>query len=266
MSKRKPPLGQHFLRRRDILDRIVAASEIGSSDLVVEVGPGMGDLTELLVDRAREVIAIELDLKLIEHLRSRFKQRSNLIIVNQDALRFPYHELDDFKVVANIPYYITKPLLFRLIEAKNLKSMTLTVQKEVAERLCAKAGTKSYSALSLFAQYRMVPEIKFLIHRRFFSPPPKVDSAVVKLDRREKPQVKVFDETLLFRIIKSAFGQRRKMLSNSLKSVINNPKEFLERVGIAPNSRAEELTIYDFARLANELCKICKEIANFAEK
>lgn len=251
-------LGQHFLRNPEILQRIVNAAEISSKDRVVEIGAGMGDLTELLIQHAKEVIAIEIDPALFKILKERFPSKENLKIINQDALKFPYESLGEFKVVANIPYYITKPIIFRLIEAKNLISMTLTVQKEVALRLVAKPCSKAYSALSIIVQYYMIPEIKFYIPPKFFSPPPEVESAVIKMDRRPETQVKVDDEKLFFRVVKSAFGQRRKMISNSLKSMIDETKEFLLKIGIDPMKRAEELTIEDFAHLTNELCKICK--------
>lgn len=255
MSKK---LGQHFLRNREILQRIVNSAEIGPQDKVVEIGAGMGDLTELLIKTTKEVIAIEFDPSLFKILEERFVQRENLKLVNQDALKFPFEEIGTFKVVANIPYYITKPIIFRLIEAKNLISMTLTIQKEVAQRLVAKPGSKAYSALSIIAQYYTIPEIKFYISPKFFSPPPKVESAVIKMDRRNAPPVELEDERLFFKVVKSAFGQRRKMISNSLKSIINQPKEFLLKIGIDPMKRAEEFKIEDFAYITNELCKYCK--------
>ncbi len=258
MPKKTPPLGQHFLRNREILERIVKVSEITSSDKVVEVGPGMGDLTEILLNNAKEVIAIEIDPNLYKILNERFYGRENLKIYNQDALNFPYEELGEFKVVSNIPYYITKPIIFRLIKVRALKSMTLTIQKEVAERLTAKPSTKAYSALSIIAQYYTEAEIKFYIPAKFFSPPPKVDSAVVKMDKRISVPVNVLDEKVFFRVVKAAFGQRRKMISNSLKSIIEEPKDFLIKIGIDPMKRPEELSIKDFAYLTNELCKICK--------
>ncbi|MDI1472702.1 MAG: 16S rRNA (adenine(1518)-N(6)/adenine(1519)-N(6))-dimethyltransferase RsmA [Thermodesulfovibrio sp.] len=251
-------LGQHFLRNKEILQRIVNSAEIGPQDKVVEIGAGMGDLTELLIKTTKEVIAIELDPFLFKILEERFVQRENLKLVNQDALKFPFEEIGTFKVVANIPYYITKPIIFRLIEARNLISMTLTIQKEVAQRLVAKPGSKAYSTLSIIAQYYTIPEIKFYIPPKFFSPPPKVESAVIKMDRRNAPLVELEDERLFFKIVKASFGQRRKMISNSLKSIINQPKEFLLKIGIDPMKRAEEFKIEDFAYITNELCKFCK--------
>ncbi len=259
MHRKTPRLGQHFLRNREILKKIVTLSEIRLSDRVVEIGAGMGDLTEILINNAKEVIAIEIDPDLYKILKERFCGRENIKLINQDALKFAYEELGEFKVVSNIPYYITKPIIFKLIETSNLKSMTLTIQKEVAERLTAKPSTKAYSALSIIAQYYTEAEIKFYIPAKFFSPPPEVDSAVIRMDRREKPPVEVTDEKVFFRLIKAAFGQRRKMIGNSLKSIIDEPKDFLMKIGIDPMKRPEELSINDFAYLSNELCKFCKK-------
>ncbi|WP_353685876.1 16S rRNA (adenine(1518)-N(6)/adenine(1519)-N(6))-dimethyltransferase RsmA [Thermodesulfovibrio sp. 3462-1] len=257
MAKKK--LGQHFLRNKEILQRIVNVAEIEPQDKVVEIGAGMGDLTALLIEQAREVIAIEIDPALFRILKERFRQRQNLKLFNQDALKFPYEEIGQFKVVANIPYYITKPIIFRLIEVRNFISMTLTVQKEVAQRFIAVPGSKAYSALSIIVQYYTTAEIKFYIPAKFFSPPPEVESAVIKIQRRTEPAVKVADEKIFFKIVKSAFGQRRKMIANSLKSVVDEPKEFLNKIGINPLKRAEELSIEDFAYITNELCKFCKK-------
>lgn len=252
-------LGQHFLRNQEILKRIVDVSGITSVDTVVEIGAGMGDLTEFLIKTAKEVIAIEIDPALFKILKERFYNRENLRVVNQNALKFPYEELPNFKVVANIPYYITKPLIFRLIELSNLVSMTITVQKEVAERIVAKPKTKAYSFLSIVAQYYTDAELKFYIPPKFFTPPPEVISAVIRMDRRDKPPVELKDENLFFKILKAAFGKRRKILSNSLKSIINEPKNFLLKIGIDPMKRAEELSIEDFAKITNEICNFCKD-------
>ncbi|MEN2985754.1 MAG: 16S rRNA (adenine(1518)-N(6)/adenine(1519)-N(6))-dimethyltransferase RsmA [Thermodesulfovibrionaceae bacterium] len=246
-------LGQHFLRNKEILKRIVEVSEINSSDTVVEIGAGMGDLTEFLVEKAKEVIAIEIDPALFKILKERFFNKENLKLVNLDALKFPYEELPNFKVVANIPYYITKPIIFRLIELKNLLSMTVTLQKEVAERIIAKPKTKAYSLLTIIVQYYTTADLKFYIPPHFFTPPPEVTSAVVKIDRRDTPAVKVEDEKLFFKVVRSAFSKRRKIISNSLKSIVDEPKAFLLNIGIDPMKRAEELSIEDFAKISNRL-------------
>lgn len=257
MLKKQPKLGQHFLRNREILERIVEVAQISLSDRVLEIGAGMGDLTELLIERAKEVIAIEIDAALIKILNERFHTKRNLKLIHGDALKFPYEELGDFKVVSNIPYYITKPIVFRLIKAKNLQSMTVTMQREVAERLIAKPKEKAYSALSVIAQYYLQGDIKFYIPAKFFTPPPEVESAVIKMERRIAPPVKVYNEELFFKVVKTAFGHRRKMLSNSLKSILKDPKTFLQSLNIDPMKRAEELSIEDFAKISNELCIFC---------
>jgi 16S rRNA (adenine1518-N6/adenine1519-N6)-dimethyltransferase len=248
----KKYLGQNFLFDPLILSRIVGAADIGPEDLIVEIGPGPGRLTRMLAERAGRVIAIELDYKLYERLKSELAGFSNVKLIYGDALKYHYEDLPEFKVVANIPYYITTPIIFRLLNAKgNLKSMTLAVQKEVAERIAAKPGTKAYGVLSLVVQYHAKPDLKFLIPKEAFRPVPKVDSAVVHIRILDKPFVEVKDEKLFFRIIKMAFSQRRKMLSNSLKSAREDVKEWLTRAGIDPQRRPETLSIEEFARLAN---------------
>lgn len=248
----KKYLGQNFLFDPLILSRIIGAADIGSEDLIVEIGPGPGKLTGMLAERAEKVIAIELDYKLYERLKGELAGFSNVELIHGDALKYYYEDLPEFKVVANIPYYITTPIIFRLLNAKgNLKSMTLAVQKEVAERIAAKPGTKAYGVLSLVVQYHAVPGLKFMIPKEAFRPIPKVDSAVVHIRILDKPFVDVRNENLFFKIIKTAFSQRRKMLSNSLKGVREDVKEWLIRAGIDPERRPETLSIQEFARLAN---------------
>lgn len=261
----KKHLGQNFLFDPSILGRLVKVSNITKNDMVVEIGPGYGTLTKLLSEAAKEVIAIELDNELYEKLKNELKGLKNVQIIHGDALKYPYEELDDFRVAANIPYYITTPIIFRLLEARNkLKSMTLTIQKEVAQRIVAKPGTKEYGALSIAVQYFGNPELKFVIPKGAFRPVPKVDSAVIHIEILEKPKVMVADEKLFFRIVKTAFGQRRKILSNALKSLppllppLANRgiggvdiKEILILSGIEPSRRPETLSIEEFARLAD---------------
>ncbi|GER94069.1 ribosomal RNA small subunit methyltransferase A [hot springs metagenome] len=253
----KKHLGQNFLFDPSILHKIIEAANIRSDDIIVEIGPGHGTLTKLLAERAKKVIAIELDHELymklrneIDNLKSHYP--SNIQLIHGDALRYPYEELEPFKVVANIPYYITTPIIFRLIEAKkNLKSMTLTIQKEVAQRIVAKPGTKDYGVLSIAIQYYGKPRLRFVIPKGAFRPVPKVDSAVIHIEMLDKPIAMVTDEKLFFRIVKTAFAQRRKTLSNSLKSISKDIREILVNAKIDPNRRAETLSIEEFARLAN---------------
>jgi 16S rRNA (adenine1518-N6/adenine1519-N6)-dimethyltransferase len=250
MTKRR--LGQHFLSDPTILRRIVAAAELQQEDLVVEIGPGPGKLTRILAENAKRVIAIELDENLHRSLRDEMHPQENVEIVQGDALEYPYEDLPEFKVVANIPYYITTPILFRLLSNKvSLKTMTLTVQREVAERIVAKPGGKDYGVLSLMLQYRGTPELKFIIPKQAFRPVPRVDSAVIHISLLAKPPVTVFAEDIFFIIIKTAFSQRRKMLSNSLKSLGKNVKEWFDRAHIDPSRRPETLSLEEFARLAN---------------
>lgn len=276
MTKPKKHLGQNFLYDPAILKRIIDVSDISSDDLVVEIGPGPGRLTRLLAESAERVIGIELDRGLYERLKKEFAEYGNIELIHSDALKFDYEKLPQFKVVANIPYYITTPIIFRLIECKkNLKSMTLTLQREVAERIVAKPGNKDYGVLSIMAQYHTVPSLKFIIPRGAFRPVPKVDSAVLYMEIRKSPLVDVKDEGIFFNVVKTAFSQRRKMLLNALKSLYEKShlpisplskvgrlecevgqggiKEILLSAGIDPQKRPETLSIEEFARLADAL-------------
>jgi 16S rRNA (adenine1518-N6/adenine1519-N6)-dimethyltransferase len=247
-------LGQNFLFDPAILDSIVSAADITPDDTVVEIGPGPGRLTLLLAKAARRVVAIELDPRLYGKLLSELVGRENVELILGDALKYHYEELGPFKVVANIPYYITTPLIFKLIESRsNLSSMTLTIQKEVAQRIVANPGTKDYGVLSLGVQYHAIPEIKFIIPASAFRPSPKVDSAVIRMDIRKFPAVAVADEALFFRLIRAGFSQRRKTMSNSLKPLYDNIKDILPEIGIDPGRRAETLSMEEFARLADHL-------------
>ncbi|MFZ6017451.1 MAG: 16S rRNA (adenine(1518)-N(6)/adenine(1519)-N(6))-dimethyltransferase RsmA [Nitrospirota bacterium] len=249
-------LGQNFLYDPSILRRIIQVAQLDGEDLVVEIGPGPGRLTKMLARKVKRVIAIELDEKLFENLRDELAEYSNIELIHGDALKFPFESLIEFKVVANIPYYITTPIIFRLLEVrKNLKSMTLTVQKEVAERIVASPGGKDYGVLSIMVQYYAMPRLKFMIPKGAFRPVPRVDSAVLHIKILDKPSVIVKDEALFLRLIKTAFSQRRKMLPNSLKSIRSDIKEKLVEAGIDSNRRPETLSIEEFARLSNILIK-----------
>jgi 16S rRNA (adenine1518-N6/adenine1519-N6)-dimethyltransferase len=249
----KKYLGQNFLFDPSILHRIVEAADITHNDTVIEIGPGYGTLTKMLAEVAKKVIAIELDLDLYTKLKEKI-DGFNIELIHGDALKYPYENLEPFKVVANIPYYITTPIIFRLFEArKNLKSMTLTIQKEVAQRIVGKPNTKDYGILSIAVQYYSKPELKFIIPKGAFRPVPKVDSAVIHIKILEKPSVTVADEKLFFRIVKTAFAQRRKMLTNALKPISKDIKDLLISAGIEPNRRAETLSIEEFARLTDNL-------------
>ncbi|MCC6346154.1 MAG: ribosomal RNA small subunit methyltransferase A [Nitrospirales bacterium] len=250
----KKHLGQNFLFDPSILHRIIGVSGITPQDTVVEIGPGPGRLTLLLAGTARRVVAIELDEKLYEKLGQESRGYRNIELIHADALAYPYEELEPFKVVANIPYYITTPIIFRLIEArKKLESMTLTIQKEVAERIVAVPGTKDYGVLSVMLHYYSEARIAFIIPRGAFRPVPEVDSAVIHLEIRKSPKVSVQDERLFFTTVRTAFAQRRKTLANALKPLFRESREVLLQAGIVPSRRAETLSIEEFASLADTL-------------
>jgi 16S rRNA (adenine1518-N6/adenine1519-N6)-dimethyltransferase len=247
----KKSLGQNFLFDPAILGRIIEAASIGPDDTIVEIGPGPGRLTTLLSKVAKKVVAIELDSDLYIKLQDELAGRENVELVLGDALKYRYDDLGSFKVVANIPYYITTPIIFSLIAARdNLVSMTLTIQKEVAQRIVANPGTKDYGVLSLAVQYHADPEIKFIIPAGAFRPVPKVDSAVIHMHIRKTPKVIVADEALLFKIIRAGFSQRRKTLSNALKPLMPDIKDVLIDTGIDPGRRGETLSMDEFAILA----------------
>jgi len=256
----KKSLGQNFLFDASILSRIIDAADIAPDDTVVEIGPGPGRLTLMLSKVAGRVIAIELDSDLHRKLSDEIVGRENIELVLGDAMKYAYRELGPFKVVANIPYYITTPLIFKLLEARaNLISMTLTIQREVAERIVAGPGTKDYGVLSLSVQYRADPEIRFIIPAEAFRPVPKVDSAAVHLRMRKSPKVSIADEGLFFRIIRAGFSQRRKTLSNALKPLMtqlsadSDIRDILNAAGIDPARRAETLSMEEFAKLADRI-------------
>ena len=256
----KKSLGQNFLFDPAILGRIIEAASIGPDDTIVEIGPGPGRLTTLLSKVAKKVVAIELDSDLYIKLQDELAGRENVELVLGDALKYRYDDLGSFKVVANIPYYITTPIIFSLIAARdNLVSMTLTIQKEVAQRIVANSGTKDYGVLSLAVQYHADPEIKFIIPAGAFRPVPKVDSAVIHMHIRKTPKVIVADEALLFKIIRAGFSQRRKTLSNALKPLMPDIKDVLIDTGIDPGRRGETLSMDEFAILAAHIHRITEK-------
>lgn len=252
MSKSR--IGQNFLYDPSILKRIIQIAKVSPEDTVVEIGPGPGRLTRLLAERAKKVIAIELDNALFEKLKAGLGDFPNLQLLRGDGLRFDYRAAGPFKVVANIPYYITTPLIFKLLEYREtLISMTLTLQKEVATRIAAGPGGKDYGVLSIMVQYYGNPSVKFIIPRGAFRPVPRVDSACLHLEVIRRPKVLVADEGLFFSLVRSAFSKRRKTLLNSLRPVWPDIGRLLESTGIDPERRAETLSIEEFALLANAL-------------
>ncbi|HMK55363.1 MAG TPA: 16S rRNA (adenine(1518)-N(6)/adenine(1519)-N(6))-dimethyltransferase RsmA [Dissulfurispiraceae bacterium] len=254
----KKSLGQHFLFDPAIISRIVDASGVTADDTVVEIGPGPGAMTRILAFRAKRLIAIELDDELYMRLLAEFENVAKVELHHADALKFDFASIGlPFKVVANIPYYITTPLIFALMDAKPLlRSMTLTIQKEVAARIVAKPGSKDYGVLSLSVQYFADARLEFIVPASAFRPVPKVDSAVIRIDVLEKPAVQVSDEALFFRIVRAGFSQRRKTLANALKPLFPDIRQVIIGAEIDPVRRAETLSMEEFARLADEVGRI----------
>jgi 16S rRNA (adenine1518-N6/adenine1519-N6)-dimethyltransferase len=252
-------LGQHFISDRGILNRIVRAAELAEEDTVLEIGSGTGSLTGALASRCRRVIAVEIDRRLCEALKEAVASYSNVGVVEGDILKIDLRELGvldrKLKVVGNLPYYITTPIIMKLIrEREQIEDMTLTVQREVAERLSAAPGGKDYGALSVAVQFYCSPSISFVIPRSFFHPRPEVDSAVVRLRVREHPAVEVSDERVFFRTVRASFGRRRKMLLNALSAGLGLRREeteaLLRDAGVEPTRRGETLGLIEFARIA----------------
>jgi len=256
--KPKKSLGQNFLIDKNLQNKIVDSCGLKKSDIVLEIGPGRAEITKLLIDRVEKVFAVELDKNLHDLLKDTVKS-SNFEVVNEDILKFDFENFfakinRKIKVIANIPYYITTPIIEKLLEHKsNIEDIYLTVQKEFAMRVVAIPGSKIYGSLSCFLQYFTEPEILFFISRGCFKPVPKVDSCLLRIRIRDVPQVKVQDEEKFFKIIRSSFNQRRKILRNSLSEIVEEAKldEFFNKYNINKSIRPERLSLADFANLAN---------------
>ncbi|QVK21263.1 16S rRNA (adenine(1518)-N(6)/adenine(1519)-N(6))-dimethyltransferase RsmA [Mycoplasmatota bacterium] len=258
----KKKFGQNFLIDQNILKKIVVGAKIDKNTIVVEIGPGLGSLTEHLCKSAKEVIAYEIDPDMVRVLNETLSEHDNLTIVNSDFLKDDLSLLEnkEIVVVANLPYYITTPILFKMLESQlDIKRFVLMMQKEVANRLSGNINTKEYNALSIAIQYRLEPEILFNVSREVFLPKPNVDSSVILLERLEKKRVDVSDEEWFFKIVKSSFTQRRKTLANNLSFTLGVSKQVvgkaLLKLGKREDSRAESLSIEDFAELSEELKK-----------
>ena len=259
--------GQNFLIDEHVLEKIIESSGITKDDFILEIGPGIGTMTQYLAEAAREVAAVEIDSSLIPILKDTLKDWDNVSVINNDILKTDIKKIADeknggkpVKVVANLPYYITTPIIMGLFE-KNVPvdSITVMVQKEVADRMQVGPGTKDYGALSLAVQYYAKPEIVANVPPNCFMPRPKVGSAVIRLERYEQPPVQVKDEKLMFRLIRASFNQRRKTLQNGIKNFggLNFSKEqvaqALEEMELPASVRGEALTLEQFAQLSNIL-------------
>lgn len=257
--------GQNFLIDSHVLEKIVDAARITDEDCVLEIGPGIGTMTQYLAESAREVVAVEIDRALIPILRDTLSGYNNVTVLNEDIMKVDVGRIvrernqgKPIKVVANLPYYITTPIVMSLLENHvPLQSITVMVQREVADRMQVGPGTKDYGALSLAVQYYTKPEIVAHVPANCFMPRPSVDSAVIRLTRYQEPPVEVQDEKYLFALIRASFNQRRKTLANGLANGMGIPREqvtaALEEMGLPATTRGEALTLEQFARLSNLL-------------
>lgn len=264
-------LGQNFLISEQVVNEIVESSKIDKEDLVIEIGPGLGTLTKYLLEKAGKVIGIELDKKMVEILQDRFKLYNNFELYQQDVLKIDLKHLikkekentniKKVKIVANLPYYITTPIIMKLLEEKlDLESITVMIQKEVADRLIAIPGEKETGAITYAVYYYAIAEAILEVPKASFIPEPEVTSKVIKLNIRKEPPIEVQDKELMFKIIKSAFMQRRKTLINALNNakIFQNKEEgnqILESLKLDESVRAEKLTLENFADITNRILK-----------
>ena len=259
--------GQNFLIDDHVITKIINAAEITKNDLVLEIGPGIGTMTQYLAESAGKVIAVEIDKNLIPILGETLAEYDNVTIINEDILKLDINRLVEeendgkpIKVVANLPYYITTPIIMGLFESHvPLQSITVMVQKEVADRMQVGPGTKDYGALSLAVQYYAEPYVVANVPPNCFIPRPGVGSAVIRLTRYEEPPVMVKDESLMFKLIRASFNQRRKTLQNGIANSPELPyskaqvEKALEKMGLAANVRGESLTLAEFAKLSDTI-------------
>lgn len=263
-ERAKKRFGQNFLIDANILEKIVLAAEVGAGDTVLEVGPGIGALTQALAESAGEVVAVEIDRSFLPVLAETLARYTNVRVVSGDILRIDLAELlqgrEGFKVVANLPYYITTPVMALFLESSlPWERMVVMVQSEVADRLVAPPGGKDYGPFSVLLQYHSRPEIVTRVSRNCFLPSPAVDSAVVRLIRRATPAVAVPDEQEYFRLVRAAFAQRRKTLINSLSGAgypRGTTEEALRQAGVEPTRRAETLSLEEFAAIARAMMSV----------
>ena len=265
----KKSFGQNFLTDTNILQKIVDTAEVDDQVNVIEIGPGIGALTEFLAERAAEVMAFEIDHRLVPILADTLRDFDNVTVVNEDILKidltkhiqnFKNPELP-IKVVANLPYYITTPILMHLIESGiPFSEFVVMMQKEVADRISAQPNTKAFGSLSIAVQYYMTAKVAFIVPRTVFVPAPNVDSAILKMVRRPEPAVAVEDESFFFKVSKASFTHRRKTLWNNLTGYFGKTEEVkdkltkaLDQAGLAPSVRGEALSLAEFASLADAL-------------
>ncbi len=264
--------GQNFLIDAHILEQIIEAAQIMKDDFVLEIGPGIGTMTQYLCEAAREVVAVEIDQNLLPILEDTLSEYDNVSVINEDILKVDIVSLaaeknhgKPIKVVANLPYYITTPIIMGLFESHvPLESITIMVQKEVAERMQSSPGTKDYGALSLAVQYYAKPEVVAIVSPSCFLPQPKVESSVIRLTYHEKPPEEISDEKFLFQVIRASFNQRRKTLANGLNNAPSIPvsKEniiaTIEELGYPATVRGETLSLQEFASLSEALLRKIK--------
>ena len=265
----KKSFGQNFLTDTNILQKIVDTAEIDDQVNVIEIGPGIGALTEFLAERAAQVMAFEIDHRLVPILADTLRDFDNVTVVNEDILKIDLAQhIQNFKnpdlpikVVANLPYYITTPILMHLIESGiPFSEFVVMMQKEVADRISAQPNTKAYGSLSIAVQYYMTAKVAFIVPRTVFVPAPNVDSAILKMVRRPEPAVAVEDESFFFKISKASFTHRRKTLWNNLTGYFGKTEEVkdkltkaLDQAGLSPSVRGEALSLAEFASLADAL-------------
>ena len=258
-------LGQNFLVNPSVCPKMASLCGADENTGVIEIGPGAGVLTNELAAVSKKVVAVELDKRLLPVLEETLSEHVNVKIINDDAMKLDFHKLiseefpdSEVVVCANLPYYITSPILMRLLEERlPVKAVTVMVQKEAAERICAEPGTRASGAISAAVHYYCEPELLFKVSAGSFLPAPKVDSAVIRLNILKEPPVKPADEKMFFRVVRAAFSQRRKTLSNSLSSGLSLPKQkiadALAFAGISPTARAEEMTLRQFEAIYEAL-------------
>lgn len=261
-------MGQNFLVNPSVCPKMASMCGADSETGVLEIGPGIGVLTNELCKVAKKVVAVELDKRLLPVLEETLAEHSNVKVINSDVLKLDLHKLieEEFKdmevvVCANLPYYITSPIIMKLLEDKlPIKALTVMVQKEAADRLCAEVGSRESGAVTVAVNYYSSAEKLFGVSRGSFMPAPNVDSAVIRLNVAEKPRIDVKDEKLFFKMVKAAFSQRRKTISNSVTSGLSVSKESFktacENAGVSPTARAEALTLEELGRLSNAIYDI----------